>query len=133
MPLTSESTLVSFDGDAATAAVHEVDGVLSVSAFTSDDYEILYVADKVLGMYESESHLRDHYGEVLSHLNMDILERETYEESLLPNAGQVRGIVTRMSRMTLLRIITDEQGLYLALEPEASVPDIIDAVGSVVR
>ncbi|MFB6118090.1 hypothetical protein [Halosegnis sp.] len=132
MPLTGESTLVDFDGDAATAAAREVEGVLSVSAFTSDDHEILYVADEVLELYEDEQHLRRHYAQVLSHLEMDILEREVYEESLLPNAGPVRGIVTHMAELTLLRIISDKQGLYLALAPDTSVPAVIDAVEDVV-
>lgn len=130
MPLTGESTLVSFDGDAAVEAVREAagDGVLSVSAFTSDDFEILYVAEPVLELYRDEEHLHEHYDRVLSHLNMDILERDVYENTLLPNAGEVRGIVTYMEEMTLVRVIVGEQGLYVALDPDQSVRTVLDAV-----
>ncbi|MFC7234552.1 DUF7522 family protein [Halosegnis marinus] len=130
MPLTGASTLVSFDGDAATAAVREAagDGVASVSAFTTDDFEILYVSDDVLALYRDEAHLREHYDEVLSHLNMDILEKEVYEGTLLPNAGRVRASVTYMDDLTLLRVVVEEEGLYIALQPDAPVRTVVDAV-----
>jgi hypothetical protein len=133
MPITNESTLVAFDGDAARAAVHEAagDGLLSATAFTSDDFEILYVADPVLDLYRDRDHLQEHYDQVLSHLHMDIMERDVYENTLLPNAGAVRAIVTYMEEMTLVRVIVGEQGLYVALDSDQSVRAVVEALESV--
>jgi hypothetical protein len=130
MSHTKKSTLVAFDGDEARAAVHEAagDSLLSVTGFTSDDFEILYVADAVLDLYRDRDHLHEHYDQVLSHLHMDIMERDVYENTLLPNAGAVRAIVTYMEEMTLVRVIVDEQGLYVALAPDQSVRAVVEAV-----
>ncbi|WP_255148760.1 hypothetical protein [Halorarius halobius] len=130
MGLTGTSELASFDGDAALEAAREAagDDLLSFVEFTSDDHRPLYVADEIVEMYRDEEHLLDHYDRVLAHLNMDFLERDTYEGTLLPNAGSVRAIVTRMDELVLLRMLAGGEGLYIALAPGADVDAVIDAV-----
>lgn len=130
MPLTGRSELASFDGTTALEAAHEAvgDDVLSFVEFTSDEHRPLYVADEIVDLYRDEAHLRSHYDRVLAHLNMDFLERDTYEKTLLPNAGRVRAIVTRMEELTLLRMLAADEGLYIALAPGADVEAVIEAV-----
>lgn len=82
----------------------------------------------MLELYRDRDHLHDHYDRVLSHLHMDILERDVYEDTLLPNAGDVRAIVTYMEEMTLVRVIVGDQGLYVALDPGHSVRAVVAAV-----
>jgi hypothetical protein len=133
MPVTGESDLVGFDADAALTAAREVagDGVRSFVEFTATDFKTLFVDDGILEMYRDEAHMREHYGQVLDHLNMDFLERDAYEQTLLPNAGRVRAIVTRMEELTLLRVIYGDEGLYIALDPAVSTLDVTDAVEDV--
>jgi hypothetical protein len=59
---------------------------------------------------------------------MDFLERETYEKTLLPNAGHVRANVTVMDRLTLLRVFVGDEGLYIALRPDSETRDVAEAV-----
>lgn len=130
MTITGPSALAEFDGEAALVAARDAagDGVLSFVEFTGDDYAVLFVADEVLDLYRDETHLRDHYDRVLAHLNMDFLERDTYEKTLLPNAADVRAIVTRMEALTLLRMLAGSEGVYVALSPGADAGAVIDAV-----
>lgn len=134
MALTGDQELVDFDADAAIERARETcgDGVQSVMEFTHDSYNILYVADAVVEMYRDEDHLREHYGRVLPHLHIDFMERDTYENTLLPNAGRVSSLVTHMDELTLLRVFGEGGGLYIALDPECSTDDVIDAVRPVV-
>jgi hypothetical protein len=130
MPIHGESRLASFDGGVALEAAQATarENLLSVCEFTADDFEILYVDDWIVDLYDDEAHLRDHYDTVLGHLHMDFLERETYEKTLLPNAGRVRANVTVMDRLTLLRVFVGDEGLYIALRPDSETRDVAEAV-----
>jgi hypothetical protein len=133
MPLSRESELVGFDADAALAAARRAggDGVRSFVEFTATEFRTLYVEDSILELYRDEDHLQEHYGQVLDHLNMDFLERDAYEQTLLPNAGRVRSIVTQMEELTLLRVLYGDEGLYIALDPDAPIVETTDAVEAV--
>ena len=135
MPFIQETELVDFDARAALEAARDAggDGVRSFVEFTADEFRTLYVDDGILSMYRDEEHLREHYERVLDHLNMDFLEREAYEQTLLPNAGRVRSIVTQMEDLTLLRVLHGDHGLYIALDPEVSIVDVTDSVETVME
>lgn len=135
MPLTREAELADFDAAAALDAAHDAagDGVRSFVEFTVDEFRTLYVDDDILSMYRSEDHLEEHYGQVLDHLHMDLIERDAYEQTLLPNAGRVRSIVTQMDELTLLRVLYGDTGLYIALDPAVEIIPVTDAVEAVME
>jgi hypothetical protein len=130
MPFTQEAELADIDAGAALEAAREAggNGVRSFVEFTAEDFRTLYVDDRILSMYRDESHLNEHYEQVLDHLNMDFLKREAYEKTLLPNAGRVRSIVTQMEELTLLRVLYEDSGFYIALAPDAPIADVTAAV-----
>lgn len=130
MPLRDDPTLAGFDVEAALRATRDAagDGLLSFVEFTPREYHIVFVDDAVVDLYRDEDHLREHYGQVLSHLNMDFLERDTYEQALLPNAGSVRALVTLMDEIALLRVLVGDEGLYIALGPDVEVQAVTDAI-----
>ena len=130
MPLRDDPTLAEFDVEAALRAARDAagDGLLSLVEFTPREYHVVFVDDRVVDLYRDEEHLREHYGQVLSHLNMDFLERDTYERALLPNAGSVRALVTLMDELVLLRVLVGDEGLYIALTPDADVRSVTDAI-----
>lgn len=130
MPFTQEAELADIDAEGALEAAREAggDGVRSFVEFTAEDIRTLYVDDGILSMYRDESHLNEYYEQVLDHLNMDFLEREAYEKTLLPNAGRVRSIVTRMEELTLLRVLYEDSGFYIALAPDAPIAAVTEAV-----
>ncbi|MFQ3318932.1 MAG: hypothetical protein ACI8UR_001993 [Natronomonas sp.] len=130
MPLTGEPELVDFDAETALERTRDVcgDSLQSFMEFTQDEYNIVHVADEVLEMYRDEEHLHDHYSRVLDHLHMDFMERDTYENTLLPNAGTVTSLVTHMDSLTLLRVFDGEAGLYIALDPGCSAEAVTEAI-----
>lgn len=128
MALTGDPELVEFDVEAALERASGVcgDGLQSLMEFTQDEYNIVYVDEDVVSMYRDEEHLREHYRRVLDHLHMDFMERDTYENTLLPNAGSVTSLVTHMEELTLLRVFEDRGGLYIALDPGCSAEAVIE-------
>lgn len=130
MALTGEPELVSFDAAEALERARDVcgDGVQSLMEFTTDQYNIVYVHGDIVEMYRDEAHLQDHYRRVLEHLHMDFLERDTYENTLLPNAGAVTSLVTHMEELTLLRVFDEDGGLYIALDPDCSAEAVVEEI-----
>lgn len=154
MPYEGTPGLAEFDAGEALERAREVDGgertegprgssdernesdgddVLTFVEFTADEYNVVYVADEVLELYRDEAHMHDHFERVLNHLHLDFMERDAYEDMLLPNAGSVTALTTEMEEMTLLRLLSGDDGLYVALAPSADVRAIIDAVEPVTQ
>lgn len=135
MPYEGTPGLAAFDAGAALERAREVDGddVLTFVEFTHDEFNVVYVADEVLELYRGEGHMLDHFERVLNHLHLDFMERDAYEDLLLPNAGAVTALTTKMEEMTLLRLLSGDDGLYVALSPDANVGAIVDAVEPVTR
>jgi hypothetical protein len=132
MALTGDSELAEFDAEAALERARETcgDGIQSFMEFSQDEYNILYVDEDIVDMYRDEEHLRDHYARVLDHLHMDFMERDTYENTLLPNAGHVTSLVTHTEELTLLRVLGETTGLYIAVDPDCSAEAVTEAIGS---
>jgi hypothetical protein len=132
MALTGASELAEFDAEAALERARNTcgDGVQSFMEFSQNEYNILYVHDDIVEMYRDEQHLREHYARVLDHLHMDFMERDTYENTLLPNAGHVTSLVTHTEELTLLRLLGETTGLYIALDPDCSAEAVTEAIGS---
>lgn len=130
MAITGDPELADFDVEEALERIRTVcgEGVLSLMEFTHHEYNIVYVHEDVVGMYQDEAHLEDHYSRILDHLHMDFMERDTYENTLLPNAGSVTSIITHMEELTLLRIFDETTGLYIALDPECSAEAAIEEI-----
>lgn len=130
MPYEGTPGLVGFDAGAACDAARGVagDGLLTFVEFTSDEFNTRYVADDVLDLYRDEAHMAEHFERVLGHLHLDFMERNAYEDMLLPNAGSVTAMTTRMDEMTLLRVLSADDGCYVALSPAADVQAVIDAI-----
>lgn len=130
MPYEGTPGLVAFEAGEALERARGVGGddILTFIEFTADEFNVVYVADEVLELYRDEAHMREHFQEVLNHLHLDFMERDAYEDMLLPNAGSVTSLTTRMEEMTLLRLLSGDDGLYVALSPDADVGDIVDAV-----
>lgn len=133
MPPRDDSSITSFDGDAALkAALAVVDGtVYSFVEYDVDDFNVLYVDDATLAFYRDEEHMLDHFAKIHSHVNMDFMEIELFRESLFPISEEVRFMTTGMDYLKLLRIYSDLEGVFLALEPHEPVMPIVDALDEI--
>jgi len=128
MALTQASTLVSFDADAALAAVRDQvgEGLLAGVEFTTDDHRTLYAADVVVELYGDEAAMLDHFEEIHRYVHVDFTERELFEDVV--GGGDVRAMVTYMDHATLVRVIDEREGLFVTVAPDAEVTAVVEAV-----
>jgi hypothetical protein len=129
MALTRDSTVVSFDADAALEAALDVIGedLRVCSEYDMHDYRILYVADRLVDLIGSEEAIEELAEELHSYVHIDFIERELFEE-MAPTGGSVEAYVTRMEEIIIVRCLTDEEGVYFALERGVDLDAFLDAV-----
>ncbi|MFC5367654.1 hypothetical protein [Salinirubrum litoreum] len=128
------SQLVDFDADAGLTAAREVagDAVHAVIEYTPDAFSILYASPETLDTYGGREAMLDHFDEVHSYVHIDFTERDLFSEELLPHAGEVRSIVTRQDRLTLVRLFHADAGLVISLDPDEPIVPVLDAVESAI-
>ena len=130
MALRNSTNIVAFDADAAMEAAREVagDALRTAVEYDQESYNVLFVDDTVQSLYADKEDMYDHFDAISSYVHLDFAERDLFEESLLPAAGAVQALVTRMEYLTLVRIFVGDEGLFLSLDPDTPVIEVIDAV-----
>lgn len=133
MPVSNSSEVVSFDADTMTDTVREtVEGSLrSFVEFDEDEFNVLYIDDLTLSFYDDESHMMAHFEEIHSYVHLDFTEMSFYTEDLLPAANRVRYIATSFDVFTVLRVYLDDEGLFVALDPDEPVEPVVEAIEAV--
>lgn len=132
MALSEDSTLVSFDAEAALAAGREAteSGLLTCLEYTHQDFHTLYVDDQVAAQYDDVAHMERHFDAILSYSYIDFSERELFEQDL-PAAGRVQYFMTRMRELYVVRLLLDAEGLFVTFAPDAPVSVAVDAMRDV--
>jgi hypothetical protein len=127
----AEPRLASFDAagvaDAVEAAVG--DDLRVVVEYDESEYNPLYVAEPVvdqLGGREGFEALAD---ELHSDFRLDFTQQELYEE-VYGDFGSVRAFVVVLDGARVVRFIAEDTGLYVSVDPSASVDAVLDAVTS---
>lgn len=130
MPIREDAELVRFDGEAALdAALGALKGPLySFVEFTFDGYNTMYVADETIAMYEDRDEMEEHFSQLHDYVNLDFTEIQLFTDALLPVADEVHYIATSFDYITIVRIYKDDQGLFLAVDPDESIVELVDAV-----
>ena len=128
------SQLVAFDADAALTAAREVagDAILSFAEYDSGSFNVMYASEETLTLYGGREAMLEHFEEIHSYVHIDFTERDLFSEELLPHAGEVRTIVTRQDRLTLIRLFHGDGGLVISLAPDEPIVPLLDAVESAV-
>lgn len=134
MAVANESTVVGFDADAALASAREVAGEALHMAIEYDatDFNALYVDEGTIALYGDETVMLDHFGEVHSYVHIDFTEQQMFED-ILYAAGGVRAFTAHMDHVTAVRILDGQEGLFLALDPDAPVSPVIEAVETAIE
>jgi hypothetical protein len=131
MGISEPAELVEFDAAAAVEAGQEVAGdqLLTCVEFTDEDWHSLYISDQVLAMYHDREHMDAHFDELHDYLHIDLGERELLE-SQLSEVGSVRYFVTRMSHVTMVRLLDQNknQGLWTTLTNTAAIRESTEAM-----
>ncbi|MFB6178702.1 MAG: hypothetical protein ABEI77_03130 [Halorientalis sp.] len=132
MALREPAELVDFDAETALAAGQEVAGsaLLTCIEYTHQDFHPLYVADRYLDRFRDRDQMTAHFAEILAYCYIDFSDRELFEERI-GAAGSVQSFLTRLDHVFVVRLLTDSQGLFVALTPEAPIQDTLDAMRDV--
>ena len=134
MPVVNDASVVDFDAKRAVEAALEVAGsdLLLVVEYDRTAFKVLFCADVVADRYENDESMYEHFEGVHAHVFHDA-ERRDLSEDLFVDSGEARAMATYMEDLVALRVLSDGEGVFLALAPDASVTAVVEAVEDVVR
>jgi hypothetical protein len=129
MPVRNDADVVSFDADRVLEGIRDAVGedLRACVEFDTEAYNPLYVDDATLALYGDEEAMHEQFEEVHSYVHLDFTEANLFT-TLFPAVEEVRYIVTGMDAFTMLRVYVDREGLFVSVDPDASVDAVLDAV-----
>jgi hypothetical protein len=130
-----DSEVVEFDAEAALAAANEAIGsekVFSCVVYDAESFRTAYVDDRLDELYADTDGRREHFDEIHSYVHLDFTEQELFEELFRDPEG-VRAFVTYMGSLIAVRIVTDKQGVFFSVAPDAPVTKLVSAVETELR
>ena len=132
MAVSNAPTVVGFDASAALTAAREMAGdALHIAIeYDTTEFNALYVDERTVALYGDEESMLDHFAEVHSYVHVDFTEQQMFED-ILYAAGGVRAFTAHMDHVTAVRVLVGQEGLFLALDPDAPVASVIEAVEDV--
>ena len=130
MAIRSDSRVVEFDADAALAAAEEVAGsdLYSFVEYDVEEYNVQYLSDFALQMYEDEEQAFDHFDRIHSHVHLDFTEIDLFTEGLFPIAEDVEYVTTSLDFMKLVRVYHDDMGIFVSLAAHVDEVPVIEAI-----
>lgn len=130
--MTGGDEVVSFDVDAATAAIRDAldDGsdLHVVAAFTAEAYAIVHCDEFTRAFYADDEEMAGHFDRIHRYAGIDFSEIGLFVDELFPVGGGVEYVATGMEYLTIVRVYTGREGLLLTLDPGADVTTVIEAV-----
>lgn len=132
--MSNEAALVQFDAAAAVELAHERagDGLLVAAEYTSEGFNLVYVADEALEEYGGIEGVWDVGKRVHGYVHLDFEERRLFED-LFPPVEDTYGFVTHTDRGPVARVVAEDEGIYLSFRAGVETGGIVDAVADVVR
>jgi len=125
----SEPELAAFDAKAVARAADAAvgDGLRVVVEYDETEYNPLYVDDRVLEKLGGREGLVSLADDLHSDFRLDFTQQELYEE-VYSNFGSVRAFVVVLDEAVVVRFVADTTGLYVSIDPDASLDGVLDAV-----
>ena len=127
-----DDAVVSFDADAATAAIREglADGsdLHVVAVFTPEAYEIVHCDEFTRSFYADDEEMAGHFDRIHRYAGIDCSEIGLFVDELFPVAGGVEYVATGMDHLAVVRVYTGREGLLVTLDPDADVTAAVEAV-----
>lgn len=130
-----DSEVVGFDAEAALSTANDAIGrenVFSCVVYDDSEFRTVYVDDRVAALYADEGERQKHFGEIHSYVHLDFTEVELFEDLFRDPEG-VRAFVTYMETLTAVRVVSDKQGVFFSVTPDARVTELVNAVETVLR
>lgn len=129
MPTRNDSVLTDFDAIGALDAVQSRIGedLLVCAEFIPEDFHIIYVSDTGLDGYRNETDIWVVGDVIHEYMNIDFLERELFRD-LYPQVTETNAFVTYTDYAAIIRVLSGDEGLYLSVDPDAPVSEIVSDV-----
>jgi hypothetical protein len=130
-----DSAVVEFDAEAVLAAANDAIGsenVFSCVVYDAETFRTVYVDDRLEAAYADRNQRREHFGEIHSYVHLDFTEQELFEELFRDSEG-VRAFVTYMGTHIAVRVVTEKQGVFFSVAPDAPVTKLVSAVETELR
>jgi hypothetical protein len=130
MPGDGRSEVVDFDADAALSAANDAIGaenVFTCAVYDADTFQTVYVDPRVEGLYADTDHRQEHFEEIHSYVHLDFSEHDLFEELFRDPEG-VRAFVTYMGSLVAVRVVSEKQGVFFSVAPDAPVTKLVTAV-----
>lgn len=130
MAIHSESRVVSFDADAALADAKAVagDDLHSFVEYDLEDYNVQYLSDHALDMYDDEAQAHAHFDRIHSHVHLDFTEIDLFTEALFPVSEGVEYVTTALDFLKLVRVYHDDMGVFVSLAPNVDEVPVVAAI-----
>lgn len=127
----SEPELADFDATAVGRAVDAAvgDGLRVVVEYDETEYNPLYVDDRVLEKLGGQAGLTSLADDLHSDFRLDFTQQELYEE-VYGDFGSVRAFIVVLDEAVVVRFVAEDSGLYVSIDPDASLDGVLDAVQS---
>jgi len=130
--MTEDDAVVSFDVDAATAAIRDAldDGpdLHVAAAFSPDAYEIVHCDEFTRSFYDDDEEMRGDFDRIHRYAGIDLSDIGQFVDELFPVTGGVEYIAIGMDHLNVVRVYTGSEGLLLTLDPDVDVTAPAEAV-----
>ena len=129
MVVTGSSDVVDFDAESAVSAVRDAldDDLLLAVEYDRAAFNVLYASDGVASRYGDLNAMREQFARIHSYVYLDFVVRTLFED-LLDDTGGVKAFSTHMENYVAVRVLADEEGLFLTLAPDANPTVAVEAV-----
>jgi hypothetical protein len=130
MAIRKTSEVVAFDADAAFADAQTLAGpeLYSFVEYDVEEYQVLFLSDLALDMYDSADQAFAHFDKIHSHVHLDFTEIDLFTEGLFPVAEGVEYVTTALDFLKLVRVYHDGTGVFVSLAPTADEVPIVEAI-----
>ncbi|WP_336133706.1 hypothetical protein [Natronomonas amylolytica] len=122
--------VVDFDPEAVLSAANGAIGaenVFTCVVYDAERFRTVHVDDRLEALYADHEERQAHFGEVHSYVHLDFTERELFEELFRDPEG-VRAFVTYMSSLVAVRVVSEKQGVFFSIAPDAPVTKLVTSV-----
>lgn len=133
MALTKSSELVTFDADEATALARDLagDDLLVATEYTPDSFRVLYLSDALVDAWGNVDEIMDVGEAVHAFMHDDFAEREFYDD-VYPTVSDTYAFASFTDRMVIVRVVTDDEGMYLHVAPETGITTLVERLEDVI-
>ena len=125
----SKPELATFDAGAVGRAVGAAvgDDLRVVVEYNEFEYNLLYVDDDVVDHLGGPDALGALADDLHSDFRLDFTQQELYEE-VYGEFGSVRAFIVVLDGARVVRFVAEDSGLYVSVDPDASLDAVLDAV-----